>query len=335
VPSGAARPARPRSPGWGGRDPKASEYTRAALLRHARTVLVLLVLAATAVAFVVTEDLKLEPDPIARPRIERTFSPICDCPHETAQIAFRLRKPDSLTLEIAGEDGEVVRTLLRDAPFRPGNHRFGWDGRDASGRLVPEGVYRPRVELERLGRVIEFPRGIRVDLTPPRIQVRGVSRRVLSPDGDGRGDAITIRYRATEPSHALLLVNGKRRVRTRLRAQGAIRWAPRRRRPPGLERLQLVAVDAAGNRRAGKPFFVQVRYLGVTPTRLRVPPRRLITVRISTDYPRYSWRLGRRRGTGRAHTLRVRAPAQPGRYVLRVSAGGRSQTIGVVVRRRR
>jgi hypothetical protein len=66
-----------------------------------------------------------------------------------------------------------------------------------------------------------------------------------------------------------------------------------------------------------------------------VLPRRLITVRVSTDYPRYRWRIGRRRGSARAHTLKVRAPATPGRYVLRVSAGGRSQTIGVLVRRPR
>ena len=302
--------------------------------RHLRTILVLLILAATAVAFVVTEDLKLEPDPIARPRIDRIFSPVCDCEQQTARIAFRLREEDDLTLTIADEGGQEIRTLLRDAHFRPGDLQFGWDGRDGRGRLVPEGVYRTRVELERLGRVIEFPRGITVDRTRPRIQVRTVSRRVISPDRDGRGDAITIRYVVSDPAQALLLVNGKREVRTRRRTQGTIRWAPDRLRA-GLERLQLVAVDAAGNRGAGKPFFVQVRYLDVTPSRLRVRPRGLITVRISTDYPRYAWSIGRRRGTGRAHILRLRAPAQPRRYLLRIDAGGRRQTTNVLVRRPR
>lgn len=294
----------------------------------------LLILAATAVAFVVTEDLKLEPDPIARPRIDRTFSPVCQCDQQTARIAFRLREEDDLTLTIADENGQVVRTLLRDAHFRPGDLRFGWDGRDEQGRLLPEGTYRPRVELGRLGRVIAFPRGIQVDRTAPRIQVTSVSRRMLSPDGDGRGDAIRIGYRASEPAHAVLLVNGEREWRTRRRSQGVIPWAPGRLRP-GLERLQLVVVDAAGNRRAGKPFFIQVRYLDVTPSRLRVRPRRLITVRVSTDFPRYAWRIGRRRGTGRAHTLRLRAPATPGRYALRVEAGGLRQVTSVLVRRPR
>jgi hypothetical protein len=294
---------------------------------------VLLLLAATAVAFVVTEDLKLEPDPIARPKIDRTFSPVCRCEQQTARIAFRLRRPDVLTLTIADANGEVVRTLLRQAHFRPGIHEFGWDGRDDAGKRVPEGAYHARVALQRLDRVIEFPTPITVDTTRPRIRVRNVSRRFVSPDRDGRGDAITIRFRTSEPSHVVLLVNGRRRIRTRP-GKEAIRWAPRRLRAPGLERLQLVAVDAAGNRAAGRAFYVQVRYLEVSPTRLRVRPRRLIVVRVSTDYPRYTWRLGRRRASARAHTLRVRAPAQPGRYRLVIRAAGRGDTVSVLVRRR-
>jgi hypothetical protein len=304
------------------------------LRHHLRTLLILILLAATAAAFVVTEDLKLEPDPLARPQIDATFSPVCRCDQETARIAFRLRRADVLTLTIADEKGQVVRTLLKQASFRPGTHRFGWDGRDESGKIVPEGRYRTRVELQKLERVIEFPKAIAVDKTPPRIRVLEISRRLVSPDGDGRGDRITIRYRLTEPSHALLLVNGKRRWLTSVRSGGAIPWRPRRLLRPGLERLQVVAVDRAGNRLAGKPFYVRVRYLDLTPSRLRVRPRRLIAVRVSTDYPRYTWRLGRRRGSARAHILRLRAPANPGRYALVIRAGGRRDAASVLVRRR-
>jgi hypothetical protein len=303
-------------------------------LPHLRTLLVLVLLAATATAFVVTEDLKLEPDPLALPRVDATFSPVCRCDQQTARIAFRLRRSDMLTLTIADENGRVVRTLLNEAQFRPGNHQFGWDGRDETGKIVPEGSYRPRVELQKLGRVIEFSKQIAVDTTPPAVRVLNVSRRIVSPDGDRRGDAIRIRYRLSEPSHALLLVNGRRVWRTALRAEGVIPWRPGRLRP-GLERLQVVALDAAGNRTAGQAFYVRVRYLEVSPSRLRVRPRRLITVRVSTDYPRYTWRIGRRQGSARVHTLRLRAPATPGRYALRVAAGGRRETTSVLVRRRR
>ncbi len=302
------------------------------LRRHLRTILVLLILAATAAAFVVTEDLKLEPDPIAAPRIDRTFSPVCRCDQQTARIAFRLKEPDTLTLTIVDPAGKAIRTLLRDAKFNPGSHQFGWDGRDENGQIVPEGRYQARVRLEKLDREITFPGGIRVDKTPPKVRATRVARRVISPDGDNRGDTLTIRYRASEPASVRLFVNGKRQVRTRVRQLGAIVWEPKALRP-GLERLQLVALDPAGNRGVGRPFYVQVRYLQVSPTRLRVRPRRLFVVRISTDYPSYTWRLSGRHGVGRSHVLRLRSPAAPGSYELLIRAGGRRAVSVVRVRR--
>ena len=310
-----------------------AEYTRAGLFGHLRTLLVLVLLAATAAAFVVTEDLKLEPDPLARPRVDSPFSPTCDCEQQTAIVAFRLRQPDVVTLTLADGNGDVVRTILDGVSLRAGNHQFGWDGRDQSGKLVPEGRYTPRVELQKLDRLISFSKEIAVDTTPPRVRVVNVSRRMVSPDGDRRGDSIRIRYRLNEPSHVLLLVNGRRVWRTALRADGAIPWRPKQLRQ-GFARLQVVAVDAAGNRAAGRPFYIRVRYLEVSPSRLRVRPRRLITVRISTDFPRYTWRLGRRRASARAHTLKVRAPATPGRYALVIRAGGHRDSVSVLVRRR-
>lgn len=295
----------------------------------------LLVLAGTAAAFVVTEDLKLEPDPIARPRIDRTFSPVCDCEQQTAQIAFRLRREDRLTLTIADHTGRVVRTLLHDARFGRGNHRFGWDGRNDAGKLVPEGAYRPRVELAKLDRVIEFPREIRVDVTPAELEVTRLRPRVISPDGDGRADAATIRYDVNEPVQAVLLVNGRREVRTQLRGDWAIRWSPRGRKR-GSYSLLVSAVDAAGNRsRSTGPFSVRVRYVAIAAEVIRARPRAGFSIRVSTDASRYAWRLGRRRGSTRGHTLRLRAPARPGRYALTVEVAGRRDSALVVVRRRR
>jgi FlgD Ig-like domain len=298
-----------------------------------RTALVLLLLAGTALAFVVTEDLKLQPDPIARPRIDPVFSPVCRCEKQSARIAFRLREADRLTLDIANDEGQVVRTLLRDARFAPGNHEFGWDGRDDSGEVVPEGSYSARVELAALDRVIEFPRPIVVDTTRAQIALVRVSRRVISPDGDGRSDTTRIRYRANERAQAILLVNGRQEAKTNLRGNGSIIWSPRERRR-GLYFLALSAIDAAGNRsRPTRQFTVRIRYVALASDTIRVRPRRLFSVRVSTDAARYSWRLGRRRGSARIHSLRLRAPAQPGRYPLVVRVSGREDSAVVVVRR--
>ena len=303
------------------------------MARHLRTIIVLLLLAATAAAFVVTEQLKLEPDPIARPRITRTFSPVCRCETQSAQIAFRLRQADRLTLTVENEQGEVVRTLLRDASFGPGSHSFGWDGRDERGQVVSEGAYRPTIELDKLGRAIEFPNEMRVDTTPAEIEVTRLTPRVVSPDGDGRADEVTIRYTASEPVHALLLVNGRQEVMTALRRGGAIVWSPKGRKR-GPYRLSVASLDEAGNRsRARQSYDVRIRYVNIAAEVIRARPRAGFSVRVSTDAARYAWRLGRRRGSSRVRILRLRAPAQPGRYPLVVEVEGRRDSAVVVVRR--
>ncbi|HEX7255426.1 MAG TPA: FlgD immunoglobulin-like domain containing protein [Gaiellaceae bacterium] len=303
------------------------------MARHVRTILVLLLLAGTAAAFVVTEELKLEPDPIARPRITPTFSPTCRCDQQTAQIAFRLRQADRLTLTIQDGQGQVVRTLLRNASFGRGNHAFGWDGRDERGEVVAQGAYRPRVELDKLDRAILFPREIRVDTTPARVEITRLRPRAVSPDGDGRADTVTIRYRASEPAHALLLVNGRQEVKTALRMSGALVWSPKGRKR-GAYRLSVAAVDEAGNRsRPRGPFDVRIRYVDIAAEVIRARPRAGFSVRISTDARRYSWRLGRRTGSARVRILRLRAPATPGRYALVVEVSGRRDSATVVVRR--
>lgn len=293
----------------------------------------LVLLAGTAAAFVVTEDLKLEPDPIARPRITPTFSPICRCEQQTAQIAFRLRREDRLTLRIADDQGRIVRTLLTKARFGRGNHRFGWDGRDERGRVVAEGSYRPRVELEKLGRTIEFPREMVVDTTPAEIFVTRVRPRVISPDGDGRADFVSIRYEVSEPAHALLLSNGRQEGRAALRRSGTLQWSPRGRKR-GSYPLSVAALDAAGNRsRAPGTYDVRIRYVDIAAEVIRARPRAGFSVRVSTDARRYGWRLGRRRGSARVRILRLRAPATSGRYPLVVDVSGRRDTAMVVVRR--
>lgn len=293
----------------------------------------LLLLAGTAAAFVVTEDLKLESDPIARPRITATFSPTCRCEKQSAQIAFRLRQPDRLTLTIQDNRGQVVRTLLRNASFDRGSHEFGWDGRDDRGQVVDEGSYRPRVELDKLGRAIEFPRDIRVDTTPARIEITRLTPRVISPDGDGRADAVTLRYEVSEPAQALLLVNGRQEIETAL-GKSTVRWSPRGRKR-GSYNLSVAAVDAAGNRtRPSGPFSVRIRYVDIAAKVIRARPRAGFAVRVSTDAQRYVWRLGRRRGSARVRILRLRAPARPGRYALVVTVGGRRDSALVEVRSR-
>jgi hypothetical protein len=55
-------------------------------------------------------------------------------------------------------------------------------------------------------------------------------------------------------------------------------------------------------------------------------------VLVLTDAARIEWKLGGRTGSARPGTLRLRAPLQPGRFTLTVTANGHSARAAVIVR---
>lgn len=307
--------------------------------RYAPVALVATLLVTTAVAFVYTEKLKLTPNPILGTRVDKTFSPVCDCDTSAASIFFRLRGGDLLTAEMIDSGGDVVRELVRNRPEREGPVTIVWDGRDDTGRIVAEGAYRPRIHLERERRTIVLPNPIAVDTTPPVVQLVSLRPRVFSPDGDHRADAVVARYRVDEPAGALLYVDGLQRVRKRgqLR-EGKIAWFGRvggEPVAPGVYRVSVGARDRAGN--LGAPTaarHVVARYVALGRRRIETAARARFAVLVLSDAARVEWRLGSRSGSARPGTLRLRAPLQPGRYTLRVAANGHSARAAVVVRER-
>ena len=150
--------------------------------------------------------------------------------------------------------GNPVRTLVRKHREQRGRVSYTWDGRDDAGRIVGEGLYRPRVELEEHGRTIVLPNPIRVDTTAPTISLLRVAPHVFSPDGDGRNDRVAAYYEIDELARAMMLVNGRRRVLSRFRAtEGRLVWfglIDGRLVRPGTYEIRLRAFDRAGNRSA-------------------------------------------------------------------------------------
>jgi FlgD Ig-like domain len=299
-------------------------------------VVVVFLLGGTAAAFAVTQGLKLEKSPVLSPRITKTFSPVCECDWENAEVSFKLRKGDRVTLEVVDGDGDVVRTLFRNQRFGPVRLEAGWDGRDDAGRVVPDGDYRPRVRLADAHRTIVFPNEMTVDTVKPRIEQFSVSRRVFSPDGDGRADGVSVSYRLSERGRVRLFVNGKQRVRKLGQAPtGAIQWFGKfrgRAVKPRLYRLELVAVDDAGNR-SGRVSAgpVRVRYLELGLETVRVRAGTRFGVRVQGDVRGYNWLFARGRGRSSARYLVLRAPRKPGSYRLFVNARGRGDSARVVV----
>lgn len=306
------------------------------------TLLVLAVLAGSAAAFAVSEGLKVQKSAITGTRVDKAFSPVCDCATARATIAFRLTRPERLSIGVVDSDSRMVRTLVRERLFGRGRHHFTWNGRDDDGAIVPEGSYRPRIRISGAGRTLVLPNPIRVDVTHPRIAALSVRPHSFSPDGDGRADVVRVSYRISEHAHAVLYVNGKQRVLTRFQpTRGEVVWYGKvagKALPPGRYRLGLAAVDRAGNRsRPVKVGAVELRYVRLQAPTLTARPGQQLTIRVSTDAKRVRWTLYRgssvvARGSGGRGVV-LRAPARPGRYTLVVKSGRHQARSAVVVRR--
>jgi FlgD Ig-like domain len=303
--------------------------------RYVPAALTAALLVGTAAAFVYTESLKLEPAPLRKVRVTKLFSPVCRCDHSKARIAFDLRQGDLVSVVIEDRSGQPARRLSA-RPVRAGKVAFLWNGRDDAGRVVPDGVYHPRVRLELQEREIELQNAIRVDSTPPRISVVSAVPRVISPDGDGRAERVAVTYAADEAAQAVLRVGGIRRVLGKgLSRRGQLEWFGRVGGRPvraGTYSLAVVGTDAAGNRsRPADGGVVRVRYVELVPDVYRTPPGAVLRVGVLTDAGRVAWRLAGRTGPGRPPVLRLRAPAEPGEYRLFVTANGHGAAARVVV----
>jgi hypothetical protein len=202
--------------------------------------LALLLLVGTATAFAVTQRLKLEPSPISQTRVDKTFSPVCRCRSKAARIEFDLRRADHLLIAVRIGTGEAT---VAEGSYPRGEVHVRWNGRDASGERVPDGVYYPLVHLQRAGRTIDLPNPIRVDTVRPTITLTRLR---------SNGPKLKITYRISEPGHALLVVNGRRAVYTySTRRHGRMTWYGRiKGREVKPRTLVLVAEDLAGNRSA-------------------------------------------------------------------------------------
>ena len=304
--------------------------------RWPQLAIVLLLLGATAAAFAVTERLKLERSPVTGTRVDPVFSPVCECARDAAVISIVLRRRETVTLDILDRDGRSIRTIVRKRREPAGRVSYTWDGRDNRDRVVSEGIYRPRVQLERNGRTIVLPNPMRVDTTAPVISLVRVFPRVFSPDSDGQRDRVTASYRIDERARAVMLVDGRQRVQSKFRQlEGRLVWFGRVNGhvvPPGSYEIRLRAVDRAGNRSVRtRAVSVRVRFVELSRETIEVGAGRRFSVRVRTDAESYRWLFAGRRGAAERQVLVLRAPDEPGTYTLYVTVGGRAASTRVDV----
>ena len=304
--------------------------------RHAPALLVAALLVATGLSFLYVESLKLEPSPIRGTRVTKVFSPVCRCDSSKARISFRVGKPDAVAVSIVDAAGHDVRDIAINRTVSKRPVAFLWNGRDNTGAIVRDGLYRPRVRLDLLEKTFVLQNPIQVDTKPPRVNVVAVKPRVISPDGDRRSDRVDVGFRVDQRAQASLLVDGVQRVLGRpARLSGHLRWygqAGGRSLAAGMFALAVVAVDAAGNRSlpvaAGS---VRIRYVELAKDTFRVHANGKLAVQISTDATSVTWRMAGRRGSGKPPVVRLLAPGGPGTYALYIIARGHAARARVTV----
>jgi hypothetical protein len=213
------------------------------------TVVVGVLIAAAAAAFLRAEQLKLERSPVASPSIQKYFSATCTAgtrhcnPSHRAALSFTLRRAATVALAVVDADGHVVRELSGPAARPKGVVRTSWDGRTDAGRLAPDGDYRLRVALPSLGRTITIPDPVVLDDTRPVVTLESAP------------GAVPVRYGVSERARvwAVARIAGFTGHGDAPRASfrgrdGVVNFKPARKIPAGTPiSLVLVALDAAGN----------------------------------------------------------------------------------------
>jgi flagellar hook assembly protein FlgD len=308
------------------------------LQRVLTTVTLLGLLVATAAAFAITEHLKLIRAPIYGTLVSKVFSPACHCSTSMAAVRFRLRHPDQVTITIVDSHHHRVATVVSGFPMVARHaHSFPWDGRTSSGRLAPDGVYYPWVQLEHGHHTYKLINRITLDTKVPAVLSASAEKAVLFA---GPGRSVAIRYVLSEPAHAVVYLGSQALVVGRpTRTHNRIKWAGNliggEAVPEGKYVLSIAARDDAGNetpRSARKRVTIVVRYIDLAPRRIAVRAGTRLTVRVQTDASRYRWRLGSQRGLRDGKLLHLRAPTTPGTYRLVVTERGHSATALVRVR---
>lgn len=129
--------------------------------------------------------------PSAKASVERpTFNPAGTAGQNTAALAASGSRELTWTAEIADAAGKAVRTW--SFPGEP-DARIEWDGRDESGKIVPDGGYAFRLRsVDRAGNAgASAPVNLRVD-TEKKAAVVSSDARAFSPNGDGIKDTVRI-----------------------------------------------------------------------------------------------------------------------------------------------
>jgi hypothetical protein len=324
-----------------------------------------LIVGATIVAFVVTQQLKGEFPLVLRfAATPGSISPNHDGVRDDTIVGFDLSERAKVSFSIVDSEGTEVRHFVDNRTLAGDTkHRFTWNGRDDDGHRVPDGKYHLRVVRRDEGRVINSIKTIRVDTKAPEVRLTTARPGVIAPGDPGQDPRVTIRYegpRNERPEFRIFRTDeGPPRVVARFRGNdrreavwhGSVRGRPAE---DGDYTFTVTVRDKAGNRsvapteiptaRLARPGTgVAVRHLTLrgpltvvragSLTRLEVGPyRRSFEFALSRLGAKRAVKRGRR--SGGAFRVRVPRGSRTGLYFVRVRSGDRRATWPLAVQGR-
>lgn len=295
-------------------------------------------LLATAAAFAITEHLKLVKAPISGTQVSKYLAPGCACETSKATVSVKLRHSDVVTARILDHANRPVATLVTNQPEPKGRVELIWHGRTDAGGVAPDGRYHAELHLANAHWTILLPNPINLDTRPPL--VRSVTARppIFSPGSSGAGNHLTIRYRLSEHAHLKVWKGSRVLLRTRsAKPTDKTSWKGKiggKALAAGTYTLTVGAIDLAGNvtpQAQRKQLVVVVRYVTLGRRRILARAGARFSVHVHAAEA-YTWTFDHRHGKSRRPVLRLRAPAQSGRYRLVVTASGQRSTALVVAR---
>ena len=313
----------------------------------------MLLVGATVGAFFAAQQLKHQA-PLLRYRAStEAFSPNGDSVKDVAKIRFKLPDAAEVTVTILDEDGGEVARVATNKALGKGEQSLSWDGRTDQNLIAPEDSYRVRVALRDQGRANTLPHAVKLDLTPPRPEIKAVDGPGRGPiviDGARRNTATAQVGRATRrPRFSVWRTDVAKpsEVVERLPSAGrrSAQWDGRvngRPAPPGTYMIAASAEDRAGNRGSVPRHLpppatgdarggvgVVVRPVVIAPSLTPAGSGTRTGVRIDAGGRRYSWALrrldGERVGHGRSTAARLSLPIPEGpatAYVLTARTHG-------------
>lgn len=193
------------------------------------TVAFAVLVLATIAAFFVTQHLKVTTPLLqgAPAPVPATINPLHGVPcfgrnSGSTTISFYLQhRSDTVDVYVVDGDGNILRTVASGRHMRKDIRNpdgvFHWDGREADGRVAPDGTYYFRVALRDQGRTITLkdvpvkvktaaPRPVVVSVSPRAIPAASGSMKVtiLYAGNENRGGTILL-YRTGGPAGARLV----------------------------------------------------------------------------------------------------------------------------------